>query len=95
MFTAASAIQEAPSPKKSTDDTFFSGTVAEFDDKKLIVVRTVLGKAERRTFLIDSSTKIEGKLRQKVRVTVKFEVGESGDCAKLVRVRSATPAKKK
>ena len=88
------AEQEGNPAKKTDQDSFFSGTVAEFSDKQVIVLRTVLGKPEKHTFLIDPTTKIEGKLRLKIRVTVKFEPSEAGDVAKLVRVR-LPPAKKK
>ncbi|MEO8029145.1 MAG: hypothetical protein ABI823_21875 [Bryobacteraceae bacterium] len=93
------ASQEDPVPKpadkKTEVDTFFSGTVFEFNEKQLIVLRTVLGKPERRTFVINETTKVEGKLRQRIRVTVKFEPTEGGDVARLVRVRAPQALKKK
>ena len=95
VVAAARMDQEDTAATKAEVNTFFSGTVAEFNDKQLVVLRTVLGKPEKHTFLIDSTTKVEGKLRLKVRVTVKFETSEAGDVAKLVRVRPPQQPKKK
>lgn len=86
--------QEDTSATNAEANTFFSGTVAEFNEKHVVVLRTVLGKPEKHTFLIDTTTKMEGKLRLKVRVTVKFETSEAGDVAKLVRVRPPQTKKK-
>ena len=79
-------------------ETFYSGTVLEFSDDKVTVSRAVLGKAaENRTFQINSETKIEGKLRAKSRVTVRFTTRESVDVALsiLVRDRPEREPKKK
>jgi len=94
-FSASALAAQEDAPAKKAEDTFFSGTVAEFNEKQVVVLRTILGKSEKHTFLVDETTKIEGKLKLKVRVTVKFEPSEAGDVAKLVRVRAPQPAKKK
>ncbi len=90
----ARAAQEDAPAKKADVDTFFSGTVAEFNEKKLVVLRTVLGQPEKHTFLIDETTKMDGKMKLKIRVTVKFEPSDDGDVAKLVKVRPPTTKKK-
>ena len=79
------------SPKK--EDTFFAGTVASWDAQKIVVARSVAAKQEQRTFRITAETKVEGKLRAKVRVTVRYVAGDDGDVATLIVVR--VPAKQK
>ena len=74
-------------------DAFFAGTVVESTAEKLTLTRTVLGKPEDRTFIVTPETKIEGRLRARVRVTVRYTSDESGDTATMIIVRSA--AKKK
>ena len=62
------AILVAPafSQERTEMDGFFSGTVADMSEEKVTVSRTVLGKApENRTFVINSETKVEGKIKQK------------------------------
>jgi len=72
----------------------FSGTVVELTADNLTVVRSTAGaKTERRTFQILPETRVEGKLRVKVRVTVGFVKTDSGDVARLIVVRQP-PAKK-
>ena len=67
---------------------FFSGTISELPAGQIAVARTVLGKpAENRSFLINSDTKIEGKLRLKARVTVGFKSTADGDLAVRIIVR--------
>jgi len=95
VLTAATRAAQEDAPAKKAEDSFYSGMVAEFNEKQVVVLRTILGKSEKHTFLIDESTKVEGKLKAKVRVTVKFEPSEAGDVAKLVRVRAPQPVKKK
>lgn len=90
--------QESPKSEPAYTDTF-SGPVVEFSGVKVTVSRSILGKpAEKRTFVINSDTRIEGKLRVRVRVTVGFVSGEGGDIARLIVVRSTprpAPAPKK
>ena len=87
LLALAAQAQEA--------DTFFAGTVAEIRDDAIVVSRTVQGKAERRTFELTADTKVEGKLRTRVRVTVRYTSADDGDTATLIVVRAAQPAKKK
>lgn len=67
---------------------FFSGSVTALADDKITVFKTVLGKnSETRTFLINRETRVEGKLRMKARVTVRYTHGEEGDRALHIIVR--------
>ncbi len=88
----ASAQQD---PAESTQrPTFFAGAVVEFTPEKLNVSRVVLGKTEKRDFRITPETKIEGKLRPKVRVTVRYVTDEAGETAIEIIVRPQTAKKK-
>jgi hypothetical protein len=81
----------APKP-----DAFYSGSVVESTETSLVVSKTVLGKKERRTFVMTTDTKIEGRLRTGSRVTVRYAAGDNGDTCILIVVRSGgAPAKKK
>lgn len=73
-------------------DTFFAGTVSQFDAETIIVGRTVRGKAESRTFSLTPHTKIEGRLAVKVRVTVRYITDDDGDTATLIVVRGSAPS---
>ena len=74
-------------------DAFFAGTVVESSEERITVTRTVLGKPEIRSFVMTPETKVEGRLRAKVRVTVRYVSDDDGDTATMIIVRSA--AKKK
>lgn len=90
---SAQTAPQASGDKKT--DTFFAGTVAETSPEKLTVTRVVLGKKETRSFQVNADTKVQGKLRARVRVTVRYVSGENGDVATLVIVRASSPAKPK
>jgi hypothetical protein len=78
-----------PEPSKSEpqyQDTF-SGPIVKYSVDKITVSRTILGKPEEHTFWIKPDTKIEGKLKVKVKVTVGFVSTEDGDVARLIVVR--------
>ena len=78
------------------DDTFFSGTLDEFTHESATVTREVLGNApERRTFVITAQTKIEGKLADGARVTVKFRQADDTMIAETIIVREPLKPKKK
>lgn len=77
--------QEEP-PRKSEpayDDTF-GGPIVELSAAKLTVSRNVLGKTQKRTFLIKPDTRIDGKLKVKEKVTVGFVTTDEGDVARLI-----------
>ena len=76
------------------DDTF-SGSILELTTSKITVSRSILGKQpEKRTFLITADTRIEGKMRVKLKVTIGFVVSDDGDVARLIVVRQKPPDKK-
>ncbi len=85
------------SPQAVPEETvyeFFSGTIQQLPEGKLIVARAVLGKpAESRSFLITTDTKVEGKLKVKARVTVGFKSSDDGDVAVRIIVRTQQPKK--
>ena len=94
-LSVAMAAQEAVDPA-----SFFYGVVTAFQPgQKVTVLRTILGKdPETRSFLIDSNTKIEGQIKVKGKVTVRFTAGSDGDTAVSIVVRdssSTSPPKKK
>lgn len=95
MLCLASSLG-AQDPSTKTPDTaprneadlFFSGNVTEVAKDKVTVARTVLARpTEKRTFVINGDTKVEGKIRLKTRVTVHFAAGEQGDLALTIIVR--------
>ena len=88
---AQESAQKEPAPKK--EDTFFAGTVASWDPHKIVVERSVAARQEQKTFRMTPETKVEGKLRAKVRVTVRYFSDEDGDVATLVVVRTTQQKK--
>jgi len=89
------AMQQDPAPAApKKPDAFFAGSVAESTAETIVVSRVVSGKAEKRTFRITPDTKVEGKLRIKVRVTVQYTSDEDErDVATLIVVRMSQPKK--
>lgn len=69
-------------------DTFFAGTIEEVTEQSITVSRVNLGKKEKRVFRITPDTKFEGKLKPKVRVTVRYLATDDGETALLIIVRS-------
>ena len=80
---------EPPLKSEPQYDDVFSGPVVALAPDKLTVSRDIMGKKERRTFLIKSDTRIEGKLKMKARVTVGYVKSDEGDVARLIVVRGA------
>jgi hypothetical protein len=77
-------------------DQTFSGPIVEVTATKITVSRSILGKpAEKRSFWIKSDTRIEGKLRVRVKVTVGYVTTDDGDVARLVVVRTSQKASEK
>jgi len=57
----------------------FSGTVTELTDGSVTVVRRVAGQQPvTREFARDAKTTVEGKLRIRARVTVRYKAGNDG-----------------
>jgi hypothetical protein len=82
-----SADEPSPAAAKKAD-AFFAGTVIEWSAEKITVTRTVLGKPENRSFVMTADTKVEGRLRARVRVTVRYTSDDDGDTATMIIVRS-------
>ena len=82
------AKKDASKSEPKYDDTF-SGPVVELSAAKITVSRSILGKpAEKRTFSIQSDTRVEGRLRVRAKVTVGFVTTDNGDIARLIVVRA-------
>lgn len=73
---APARVQDQPPPAQSADPakaTFFSGIVTELNDNSVTVNRKGLGQdSATHTFAIDPNTRVEGKLKVKAKVTVRF-----------------------
>ena len=98
LFLLLSPVSSVPacwaqSAKPGTDQPhteFFSGSITAVADDRITVFKTVLGKnSETRTFLITAETRVEGKLRMKARVTVRYTHEEDGDRALHIIVRTS------
>jgi len=100
QFTIGGWAQENASLEKSSHgensksepkyDQTFSGPIVEVTATQITVSRSILGKpAEKRTFAIKADTRIEGKLKVRVKVTVGFVTTDDGDVARLVVVRTS------
>ena len=68
-------------------DTFFAGIVIEYAPEKITISRAVLGKTEKRSFRLTPETQVDGRLRMRVRVTVRYFTDDDGDTATLIVVR--------
>jgi hypothetical protein len=88
LASGIAAAQEAEKP-----ETFFAGTVLESTSEKITIARVVRGKTENRTFRVTPTTKVEGKLRLKVRVTLRYVTDDEGDTAILIVVRPPRQSK--
>ena len=87
------AQDSAPAEQKP-DTSFFSGTITAFTEENLTVVKTVLGKnSETRVFSVTKETRIEGKLKLKARVTVRYSHDDEGNRALHIIVRSTAQKK--
>jgi hypothetical protein len=96
-FAPHPASARAQDPQKAEEpkpETFFAGTVIESTPEKITVSRVVLGKTEKRAFRVTADTKFEGKVKNKVRVTVRYVTTDDGDTAELVVVRTTQQKKK-
>ena len=84
ISSPATQAQEKEPQAKIGSDTFFSGNVVDVAADHVTVSRTVLGKAaEQRTFKITPATRVEGKMKQKSRVTVRYAASEDGEVVAL------------
>jgi hypothetical protein len=90
LFVISLVGQEAPQPQPpssqpSPNGEFFSGNVTDLTQDSVTVVRKGLGRDSltTRKFVLDNGTKIEGHLRTRARVTVRFATAEDGSLRAL------------
>jgi len=77
-------------PAEQPHNEFFSGIVTELTSDKITVLKAVLGKnSQTRVFLISADTRVEGKLRVKARVTVRYTRDEDANRALHIIVRTS------
>ena len=91
VVAAGTSVAQDSDAKKT--DMFFAGTVLETTPEKITVSRVVRGKAQKRSFRVTPETKVDGKLRVRVRVTVRYVADDDGDTATRIVVRAAQPQK--
>ncbi len=86
---AVRAMPQDPPSSATQPGDFFSGNVVSFSTTEITVNRKGLGKesAATRTFAIDASTKVEGAIAPKARVTVRFVGDDSSARAVHILVR--------
>jgi hypothetical protein len=94
-FSHTAAAQEQKSaPLPVSAFRYFSGTVVASNPDSLSVSRTVLGRnVVLRSFLITAETVVEGELRERARVTVKYITRDDLYEARHILVR--TPPQKR
>jgi len=69
----------APAPRKAPASDIFSGSVTELSAEAVTVERTaLLRETVRRTFILDAQTVVEGTLKAKARVSVRYTTDENG-----------------
>jgi hypothetical protein len=91
LLPAAPVLRGAQDTKPISETTgqFFSGVVTELTAEKITVLKTVGKNSEARSFLIASETRVEGKLRVKARVTVRYTRDEDSNHALHIIVRTS------
>jgi hypothetical protein len=75
---------QAPSapPAAAAVSNIFTGTITELKTESITVVRRVTGQAAvTRSFVRDAQTTVEGRLRLKSRVTIRFRMLDDGSFA--------------
>ena len=84
---AGPAPQPIPTPLPRPQ--FFGGTVTALDSGHITIWRASPGKAaERRTFLINSRTKMSRSVKVRARVTVRYRRLPEGDVALEIRTQT-------
>jgi hypothetical protein len=70
---AGAASSQAPAPKAAPAATYFSGTVTDIKPDAVTVVRQLPARQPvSRTFSMDAKTRVEGKIHEQARVTVRY-----------------------
>ena len=68
-----------PAPHKAPANNIFSGTVTQLSAESVTVERTaLLRETVRRTLILDAQTVVEGTLKEKARVSVRYTTDENG-----------------
>jgi hypothetical protein len=79
---ATGVAQDAATPPSKTAppaNDIFSGTVSELASDSITVIRKAPARdAGARKFVLDAQTKVEGKLKVKARVTVRYQADDEG-----------------
>ena len=79
MPAAFLSAQDAAAPPKPPASDIFSGIVIALSPEAVTVERTALLRdTVKRTFIRDSQTVVEGTLKPKARVSVRYTTDESG-----------------
>ncbi len=94
MLAAVGPLKADDSATQKAANTFFAGTVSEFNTERITIGRMVRGRPESRTFQLTPDTKIEGALVVKARVTVRYITDDDGDTATLIVVRTVAAKSK-
>ena len=89
LVVPKTGAQDSSSAPGTPAGEFFSGYVVAFQSTEITVSRKALGQgaAAVKTFAIDSNTKMEGTLKIKAQVTVRFINGEGTPRALHIIVR--------
>ena len=75
-------------------DNYFTGTLVENAADHMKVSRVLQGKKEERVFKVNPQTKVEGRLRLRERITVRYVTGDDSFTAILVIVRPSNKKQK-
>ncbi len=71
--------EPAPPAKTAPANDIFSGTVTDLASDSVTVLRSAPARdAVKRKFILEAQTVVEGKLKAKARVTVRYSVDEDG-----------------
>jgi hypothetical protein len=94
LIVLSFALSAVGAAAQDDEDNYFTGNVVESAPDHLKVSRVLQGKTEAHIFHMTKQTKIEGRLRLKERVAVRYVSSDDGDTAILVIVRPPTQKKK-
>ena len=93
ILVIAAGLGAADRPETNTKPLpiFFSGLVDSFEASRITVRRSNLGsRLDLRSFVVTPETRVEGRIKPKSRVTVRFvESEENEDLALSIVVREA------
>jgi hypothetical protein len=88
ILSAIALPAQSDTPSADPKSQFFAGNVTELSDTKVTVARTALGRnTVTKSFIVNAETKIDGNLRLKAKVTVRYTSSDDGDVAVEIIVR--------